>query len=203
LDKRALAWKGVVRIGDDDLSFAGDFAPGWSQVKDLGDAAAARGLMDAACDWYEIALEKAANATSARELGHLKKVISAAKQVHDHYLDKRGRVSSRHRCHPRPFDAKLAKKKKFKRAKRDDEKSLKLYPLHSLAGVDSGSQLSDNFNLMCNGQGWKVAGFADERPGGPLLCARVHHGNPYLRLGPFKVISANYPLNEPLIRSRS
>ena len=41
----------------------------------------------------------------------------AAKQLHDHNLDRIGEKSNVHRCHKLPFDAKLKKKKKYKRPK--------------------------------------------------------------------------------------
>ena len=40
-----------------------------------------------------------------------------AKQLHDHNLDRIGEKSNVHRCHKLPFDAKLKKKKKYKRPK--------------------------------------------------------------------------------------
>ena len=39
------------------------------------------------------------------------------KQLHDHNLDRIGEKSNVHRCHKLPFDAKLKKKKKYKRPK--------------------------------------------------------------------------------------
>ena len=43
-----------------------------------------------------------------------KKRMKWAMEIHDQVLDKRGPVSTTHRCNPLPFDEKLRRKKKFR-----------------------------------------------------------------------------------------
>ena len=40
--------------------------------------------------------------------------MKEAMEIHDQFLDKRGPVSSTHRCFPLPFDEKMRRKKKFR-----------------------------------------------------------------------------------------
>ena len=40
--------------------------------------------------------------------------MKEAMEIHDQFLDKRGPVSTTHRCFPLPFDEKLRRKKKFR-----------------------------------------------------------------------------------------
>ena len=40
--------------------------------------------------------------------------MKQAMEIHDQFLDKRGPVSTTHRCFPLPFDEKLRRKKKFR-----------------------------------------------------------------------------------------
>lgn len=85
------------------------------------------GLYDACTDFYQACLEIGQeelehNVTLSRLFGYefnrdnVERTLATAIKVHDHTLDHAGQRSTLHRCHKLPFDKKLRKKKKYKKA---------------------------------------------------------------------------------------
>ena len=106
-------------------------------------------------------------------------------QVHDHMLDKKGPISETHRTFPLPFNEKLRKKKKYKKFKGQKrlEKTLQLgkyYDDFELKDSRSFMAYQGNFHHICN------HGSVNISEDFTLNCKFQHHGDPYLKLGPFK-----------------
>ena len=103
---------------------------------------------------------------------------------HDFYLEKRGPIHSESRTFPVPFDEKLRKKKKYKKALKEHrvDKILELTPLFD--ETISLSLARDNFYVLC-----KDGTISSREPihDSKLVCRFQHHADPYLRLGPFKM----------------
>ena len=114
------------------------------------------------------------------------------KHLHDQILDKRGPISGGHKTFPIPFDEKLRKKKKYKNKRRSKLKSEEIIrPL--LEDFERSKRKSEdyngNFRSLCqNGQDdWRAAYQVDQH----LKCRFLHHLNPFLKLGPFKIEELN------------
>ena len=103
------------------------------------------------------------------------------------FVSGRGPISESKRTFPVPFDEKLRKKKKYKKLKKDHvEKILSIAPLFNTSIPTSAAR--DNFYLLCkDGQ---VAGRAPELDS-KLRCRFQDHGDPFLRLSPFKLEEMN------------
>ena len=80
-------------------------------------------LWDSCTDFYQASLDVNNNKTLEDspkffnfkfDEAETEKDLKIAKKLHDHNLDKVGQRTNVHRCHPKPFDEKLRKKKKFK-----------------------------------------------------------------------------------------
>ncbi len=99
------------------------------------------------------------------------------------------------RCLPLPFDEKLRKKKKFKAARQGQVEcrvSPRIVPL--MTATSSHTSLADNFHLLCKGDDGDLREANLTRSpavDAPLRCVFLDRGNPYLRLGPFKVEQLN------------
>merc|ERR1712223_297310 len=118
---------------------------------------------------------------------HVMKLLDNAKQVHDHNLDKIGEKSKLHRCHKLPFNAKLKKKKKFK----------KLKEMPVILGRDKLQEIHEN-----DADAEKIRKFVSEKQKdelcrgkelrplaelGLLKCFYGHNNSPWLKIGPFKI----------------
>ena len=116
-------------------------------------------------------------------------------KLHDQYLETHGQISKNHRCFPTPFNKELKKKKKYKKAaaaeKKNSSKNVglhklrKFYPLFdkSLANDD----LKDNALFICKeGEKWR-----QPETDKSLKCYYLNHGDPFIKLGPFKLEEKN------------
>ena len=114
----------------------------------------------------------------------IEKNLVTAKATHDKFLDLRGPVSKVHRCFSVPFDKKLLKKKKFREAKQNPGKKVeKQRDYKPLFEHQPNINLNDNNLFICkNGEVWRTPEM-DQK----LRSYLLHHGDPYLKLGPFKV----------------
>ena len=101
-------------------------------------------------------------------------------------LETKGAVSKDHRCFPIPFDKKLRKKKKY--AKSDQKKVEKIRQYYDLFDTSIKSpDLKDNNLFICkNGEEWRT-----EEMNINLECYFIHHGDPFIKLGPFKLEEKN------------
>ncbi len=166
----------------------------------IGISAANQGFYDASIDWLTLAKEryyseKSSDELFSRDIKDIKKRLKDGKAIHDHYLDRKGVISSEHRCKRLPFDEKLRKKKKYKSARNFNstevvEKLRKLVPLYD-DGAYTTSDMRDNFEVLCKGENMRTSDMDSDKH-----CRRLHHKNPYLRLGPFKLEELSY---EPYI----
>jgi hypothetical protein len=108
---------------------------------------------------------------------------------HDKYLDIKGPVGKDHRCFSLPFDAKLRKKKKYREARKNPNKKVeKQKEIHPLFHHEENMNLKDNNFYLCKEgeKKWRTPKL-DQK----LKCFNLHHGDPYLRLGPFKLEEKN------------
>ena len=122
------------------------------------------------------------------KLKEFKAQHQVALKHHDFFLEKRGPLDKNSRTFPVPFDEKLRKKKKYKKALKEKrvEKLLNLAPLFDI-GVEF-EQARDNFFVLC-----KDGAIPSRDPilDSKLFCRYQDHADPYLRLGPFKLEEAN------------
>ena len=121
---------------------------------------------------------------------HAQKLLDTVKNIHDHNLDKLGEKSNLHRCHKLPFNAKLKKKKKFKKPKelpvilgRD-----KAQEYHEKEATDADAErIRKNISEkqkdeLCRGK--EIRPLAEV---GLLKCFYGHNNSPWLKIGPFKI----------------
>ena len=95
-------------------------------------------------------------------------------------------MSKTHRTYAVPFDEKLRKKKKFKKILKSGGNQnviRKFRDYHKLFHVESKMDLKDNAMFICReGEIWRTAKINQD-----FKCYLLHHGDPYLKLGPFLV----------------
>jgi len=118
------------------------------------------------------------------KLKELKQQRLVAIKHHDFYLEKRGPIHAESRTFPVPYDAKLRKKKKYKKALKEHrvDKILELTPLFN--ETISISFARDNFYVLCKDG---TISIRDPIHDSKLVCRFQHHADPYLRLAPFKM----------------
>ena len=122
-----------------------------------------------------------------------KKELERAIEIHDLTLDRKGPYSPTYRTFPLPFSAKLRKKKKYKKAKKEKNvlvKQHKTVPFYQFE-LPENHKLSlkhfrGNFHSMCEGNLINST-IIDYK----LKCRLQHHNVPYLKLGPFKMEELN------------
>lgn len=172
--------QGIIQVGD--KMYKGEFKPNWKTLANIGTTVCNNGLWDTGLQWIKEALESD-DGSDPGFRKHLLSQFKRGKQIHDHLLDHRGPLSEEHRCFPVPFDEKLKKKKKYKKAKKQKVKSVReTVPLYSW--VSSSRELRENFYRLCK-DGVNALRSPEMDIG--LKCHLLHHNDPYLRLGPFKL----------------
>lgn len=146
----------------------------------MGKEAGENGLHDSSCDMLEAAVELAEAEIAAnvdfswlfepvQSPEVLRKVTDTAKKVHDHHLDKRGMKSRTHRSHQYPYDKKLRKKKKFKKAFSLEEPILSR---EKLEFYQNKAQDNDDYSAKLN---FASEVQMDELCRGKQLRVRVHY----------------------------
>ena len=122
-----------------------------------------------------------------------KKELERAIEIHDLTLDRKGPYSPTYRTFPLPFNAKLRKKKKYKKAKKEKNvlvKQHKTVPFYQFELPEnrklSLKHFQGNFHSMCEGNLINST-IIDYK----LNCRLQHHNVPYLKLGPFKMEELN------------
>ena len=122
-----------------------------------------------------------------------KKELERAIEIHDLTLDRKGPYSPTYRTFPLPFNAKLRKKKKYKKAKEEKNvlvKQHKTVPFYQFELPEnrklSLKHFQGNFHSMCEGNLINST-IIDYK----LNCRLQHHNVPYLKLGPFKMEELN------------
>ena len=121
-----------------------------------------------------------------------KKELERAIEIHDLTLDRKGPYSPTYRTFPLPFNAKLRKKKKYKKAKKEKNvlvKQHKTVPFYQFDTENPKLALKHfrgNFHSMCEGN-LVNSTIIDYK----LKCRLQHHNVPYLKLGPFKMEELN------------
>jgi hypothetical protein len=154
-------------------------------------------LFDSCTDFYQACLNVALNETEPLDLFDYKfdlakteNALSVAKQIHDHRLDKMGRRSHMHRCHKKPFDEKLRKKKKYKKEEdlpmildRDTFEKLESKAdkdSHTAGLIKSISEKQKDD--LCRGKEIRPMEVVSK-----LKCFYGHGGSPWLYIAPFKI----------------
>ena len=120
-----------------------------------------------------------------------KKELERAIEIHDLTLDRKGPYSPTYRTFPLPFNAKLRKKKKYKKAKKEKNvlvKQHKTVPFYEFPENHKQSlkYFRGNFHSMCEGNSINSTNIDHK-----LKCRLQHHNVPYLKLGPFKIEELN------------
>ena len=156
-------------------------------------------LFDSSTDFYQAALQVGKNEKVDTEPKYfsfkyspskVQKSFSLAKKVHDHHLDRAGPRSADHRCHQMPFDEKLRKKKKYKKAKKFDtilSRSKQIEYMDKQQKDSSYTSVMKNIveqqkDALCRGQDLRPENVTSK-----LKCFYGHSGSPWLRIGPFKI----------------
>nr|XP_040583142.1 prolyl 4-hydroxylase subunit alpha-2-like isoform X1 [Lepeophtheirus salmonis]XP_040583150.1 prolyl 4-hydroxylase subunit alpha-2-like isoform X1 [Lepeophtheirus salmonis] len=149
----------------------------------LGKLSYNRGYYDRAVDWIMAALMKNNKNKDSSNYIRLNKTLSTLMRAHDEFLEKRGSpAGSDWRTYVTPFNERLAKKKKYKRAlkKNNGNRRYKMVPI--LGRRLNPREKWEQFNRLCRGENLRSP--SDEVQ---LKSFYLHHNDPYLKLGPFKV----------------
>lgn len=154
-------------------------------------------LFDACTDFYQASIDVGKEETHQKEyfLFHFEnevaeKALKVAKQLHDHHLVRAGQRTHMHRCHKKPFDPKLKKKKAFKKAealpqilgrKVSKEYEIKASQDSSLGKVVTNA-IEKQKDQLCRGQELRPLSEVSR-----FKCFYGHGGSKWLRLGPFRI----------------
>ncbi len=193
LNTTALAY-GIVDVGDGpENNYVSDHNPNMREILELGTAACNRGWWDTGLEWYEVGLSKYERGDESRASDRQVKIfrsrVEMAKGIHDQLLEKRGPVSIGHRTYLLPFDEKLRKKKKYREARKNPRaRAQKVKRIVApFSQVEGGvGKLKDNFHELCQ-KGPQASVYRSPGLDAELHCRFLHHGKPYLRLGPIKM----------------
>ena len=171
----------------------------------MGQQGCETGFYDSCTDYLQAALESAhREVKNQTDLTHfygyvanpinITQDLKMARFTHDNTLEKHGERTNVHRTHAIPFDAKLRKKKKFKK------KSSKLVDKEWIMGRDvyfekqSKAEHDSNFgkefkniveeqkDRLCRGEELRPLNVTSK-----LKCYYGHNNSPWLFLGPFKI----------------
>ena len=138
-----------------------------------------------AVDWFRAALEVAITTKNKETITKARNFVKTTMKVHDQVLDVRGRtgiLNGKHwETNIQPYDEKLRKKKKYKTALKEFNAIQKNYTI-TFVNHHSSPVFTDQFNRLCKGEVLLPAGHSKD-----ITCSLLHHFNPYLRLGPFKM----------------
>lgn len=168
----------------------------------MGTEASGNGLYDSAADMLELAISQRKKEIESKEdlsylrdynmdIHTLETLAQTAKKVHDHYLDTRGQKSVAHRTHQLPFDKKLRKKKKFKKAFQLEDEILDRTKLNEYWDKSSGnSEILRKMNFISEVQKDELCRGKQLRSDAEmskLYCIYAHGNSPWLRLGPIRM----------------
>ena len=138
-----------------------------------------------AVEWFREAVEAARNTRSKDTLITAKNLLQTTIKVHDKILDQKGPKGSSNgkswRTNIVPYDEKLRKKKRYKNSMREALKKENGYKMQYVQHLHHPA-LTDQFHRLCRGEQLLVANQTNN-----VFCKLLHHQNPYLRVGPFKV----------------
>lgn len=158
----------------------------WIDMYHLGISTANQHWYDTSVAWFTLAIDRADRSNKAGYEVVLNE-FGMMKQIHDHHLDKKGPVGMQHRTLGVPFNEKMRKKKKYRKARKNPPKLTRYaeyHPLFTASQKTQGGDLKFNFQSMCyqGSEEWRTH-IMDKI----LKCRFVHHNNPFVKLGPFKV----------------
>ena len=165
-----------------DVEMTSDYAPSWTELAEIGVAVCNRGSWAAGLEWLRVALLKYPG-DGPKLFEYYKGRLRDGRRVHDQLLDKRGAFGPDHKCNTLPFDETLRKKKKFKKKKQNGRQFVPLFS----AQDQTKDTLRENFFALCKDGEFLRTPIMDAE----LSCFFLHHWNPYLRLGPFKLEEKN------------
>ena len=138
-----------------------------------------------AVDWFGAALEVAVTTKNKENVKKATNYLKTTMKVHDQVLDVKGPTGIQNGKHwetnIQPYDEKLRKKKKYKNALKEFNAKQKNYTI-TFVNSHSAPVFTDQFNRLCKGEILLPADHSKD-----LTCFSLHHFNPYLRLGPFKL----------------
>ena len=138
-----------------------------------------------AVDWFRAALEVATTTNNKETITRARNYLKTTMKVHDQVLDVRGQSGILNgkpwETNIQPYDEKLRKKKKYKTALKQFTANQKNYRM-TFVNHHSSPVFTEQFNRLCKGE---ILLPPEESK--DLACSSLHHFNPYLRLGPFKM----------------
>ena len=187
--ERFLFSDGELEIPGTDRLLMGQHKLNYMDLDLLSKLAFNRGFYDRAIEWMEVAIRFAKTAEIVPKKSYitsLEDTMKTLKQKHDLVLDKKGPRGDTWRTYTLPFDAKLYKKKKYKKYKA-------LLPNKSYSPKPkifehlNQEYLWDQFNVLCRGEQIRAPKHDMD-----LRCKFLHYSDPYLRLGPFKLEEKNH-----------
>ena len=156
-------------------------------------------LWDSCTDFYQASLDVNKNKTLEDrpkffnfkfDEAETEKDLKIAKKLHDHNLDKAGQRTNLHRCHPKPFDEKLRKKKKFKKPSNPAPMLGRETFNDLMVKVERDSsykKVVDNLGELQKDDLCRGKEIRPMEEVGKFKCFYGHNGSPWLYLGPFKI----------------
>ena len=138
-----------------------------------------------AVEWFKEAVKSAINTKSDKVVSTAKNLLQTTISVHDKILDKKGHEGSINgkpwKTNMVPFDEKLKKKKKYKKSLKEHQQREENYKIQYVRNFHN-PVLNDQFSRLCRGEQLLDANVTKD-----VFCSFLHHQDPYLRLGPFKI----------------
>ena len=138
-----------------------------------------------AVDWFRTALEVAMVAKNKEMITTAKNYLKTTMKAHDKVLEQKGQSGITNgkswETNVVPYDEKLRKKKKYKKALMELNQKEKNHEMSFVNSISS-PVLNEQFNRLCKGEILLSPSHSKD-----IKCFSLHHFDPYLRLGPFKL----------------
>ena len=142
-----------------------------------------------AVEWFQEAVKSARNTKSEKVVTTAKNLLQTTISVHDKILDKKGHEGMTNgkawKTNMIPYDEKLKKKKKYKKSMKEYQLREQNYEMQYVRNFHD-PVLNDQFSRLCRGEKLLKANVTKD-----VFCSFLHHQDPYLRLGPFKMDDQN------------
>ena len=166
-------------------SFQSHTSLGYQDVDGIAKISYNRMNYHRAVDWFKVALDIAISKHDKSVVAIAKNYLKTTMKAHDKVLEQKGPtgISNGKPWETKvvPYDEKLRKKKKYKTAQKEFDKKEKNYEMTHVPS-HSSPVLNEQFNRLCKGETLLTPNLTKD-----LTCFFLHHFDPYLRLGPFKM----------------
>ena len=168
-----------------DKSYQSHTALGYQDVEGIAKISYNRMNYHRAVDWFRTALEVAIKGNNKAEVATARNFLKTTMKAHDKVLEQKGPSGFSNgkvwETNVVPYDEKLRKKKKYKNALKEFNKKEENYKM-TVINSYADPILNEQFNRLCKGETLLAPELSKD-----TNCFYLHHFDPYLRLGPFKV----------------